>query len=304
MTHKDNIEAADDIIKVVRHVADWYLTEAEAQPLVDSNQGVLRHLERASNKKILDLEGFKSALSTYNAEVLSLAENGSIAKNLDQMHTVPPTLVDFILSQVYDRTVSPHADDLNKYRTGSDNVYGELKYAFVRKILVDHGKMTSDQVFVDLGSGVGNVVLQAALEIGCRSYGCEMVERSCEFAKAQEQEFRSRCQLWGIAPGEVTLERGDFRTNKQILDVLKEADVILVNNKAFTPSLNENLVAMFLDLKVGCKIISLKNFVHGNEKAAVNDAANNILEVEEHQYLGDWVSWTNSGDKYFLSTKK
>jgi H3 lysine-79-specific histone-lysine N-methyltransferase len=289
---------------VVKHVADTYLTEAEAQPFINNNNSFKRQMERASNEKIGDLSTFKSALNSYNEKLLSLVEKGSIAKNLGQIHHVPPDLVDFILTQVYDRTVAPKVEILNKYRAGGDNVYGELKYRFVRKILQEHAKLTSDQVFVDLGSGVGNVVLQAALEIGCKSYGCEMVDHSCDFAEGQEKEFRSRCQLWGIAPGRVHFERGDFRTNKKILDVLKNADCILVNNKAFTPALNKALVNMFLDLKPGCKIISLVSFVLGNEKNAINDIANSIMDVEEHNYYEDWVSWASSEGEYFVSTKK
>jgi [histone H3]-lysine79 N-trimethyltransferase len=247
---------------------------------------------------------FKDALARYNKKLLSLVENGTVAKNLDAIHAVPPALVNFILAQVYERTVSPNVDSLNKYQPGGDNVYGELNPPFVREILQVHGKLKSNQVFIDLGSGVGNVVLQAALEIGCRSYGCEMVENSCNFAEAQEKEFKSRCLLWGIAPGRVHIERGDFRTNRKILEVLKQADCILVNNKAFTPALNDALVSMFLDLKPGCKVVSLVSFILGNEKNAINAIANNIFEVEEMTYHEDWVSWSKASGRYFVSTKK
>lgn len=301
---KDRINAKEDILTVVKHVAETYLTHEEAHSFINHQTSFRRRMERASHENIRDIAAFKAALNHYNERLLALVKNGTIAKKLDKMHRPPPGLVDFILTQVYDRTVAPKAEILNKYQAGSDNVYGELKYPFVRHILHNVGRMKSNQVFVDLGSGVGNVVLQAALEIGCRSYGCEIVEHSCNFAEAQEKEFRSRCLLWGLAPGRVVLERGDFRTNTKILEVLKEADVILVNNKAFTPELNKALADIFLDLKSGCKIISLKNFVLGNEKHSINDVANSILDVEQYEYLRDWVSWAGSKGDYFVSTKK
>jgi [histone H3]-lysine79 N-trimethyltransferase len=300
---KDKIDAVKDILKVVNHVAETYLTDDEAQPFIGNQTSIKRQLERASNEKIADLATFKSALANYNEKILELVKSGSIAKNLDELHHLPLDLVTFILEQVYDRTVAPNVDILNKYQAGSDNVYGELLHPFVHRILVEHGNMTSDQVFIDLGSGVGNVVLQAALEIGCRSYGCEMVENSCNFAEAQEKEFKSRCLLWGVAPGRVNIERGDFRTNKRILDVLREADVVLVNNKAFTSGLNDALVNMFLDLKPGCKVVSLKSFVHDN-KTAVNDVANSIFEVEQYRYHEGWVSWAASEGDYYVATRK
>ncbi|KAK6843785.1 Nucleosomal histone H3-Lys79 methylase [Apiospora arundinis] len=301
---KDRIDAVADILKVVKHVAETYLTEDEAQPFIDNQTSFRRRMERASNENIHDLAAFKTALEDYNKKLISLVESGTIAKNIDRRHRVPPELVDFILTQVYDRTVAPKVELLNKYQAGSDNVYGELRYPFVRHILHEHCHMTSDQVYVDLGSGVGNTVLQAALEIGCRSYGCEIVPQSCDFADAQLEEFKSRCLLWGLAPGRAHLERADFRQNPKMSQVLKEADVILVNNKAFTPQLNKALTDMFLDLKTGCKIISLKNFVLGNEKNSTNDVANSILDVEGHRYQGDWVSWASSDGEYFVSTKR
>ncbi|TGJ78662.1 hypothetical protein E0Z10_g10106 [Xylaria hypoxylon] len=274
---KDKIDAVKDILAIIESVAETYLTDADSKAFIDHNMSFRRQMERAKTR--------------------------AVAKNLDRIHHLPSSLVSLILTQIYDRTVAPKVEMLTKYDAGSDNVYGELLHPFVTKILVEQTKMTSDQVFIDLGSGVGNVVLQAALEIGCRSYGCEMMENACNLAEAQEKEFRSRCLLWGVAPGRVHLERGDFRKSSRILEKLKEADVVLVNNKAFTSTLNDALINMFLDLKKGCKIISLKSFVHDN-KTAINDVATSILDVEYFRYHENWVSWTGSDGEYYISTKK
>ncbi|KAI1421692.1 histone methylation protein DOT1-domain-containing protein [Xylaria sp. FL1777] len=300
---KDKIDAVKDILAIIETVAETYLSDADSKAFIDHNMSFRRQMERAVSEKYRDVSAFRAALDSYNTKLLELVENGTVAKTLDQIHHLPSSLVSLILTQVYDRTVAPKVEMLTKYDAGSDNVYGELLHPFVTKILVEQTKMTSDQVFMDLGSGVGNVVLQAALEIGCRSYGCEMMENACNLAEAQEKEFRSRCMLWGIAPGRVHLERGDFRTNAKILEKLKEADVILVNNKAFTSTLNDALINMFLDLKKGCKIISLKSFVYDN-KTAINDVATSILDFEHFRYHENWVSWTGSDGEYYISTRK
>lgn len=302
---KDKIDAVEASIRIVRHVAETYLTDEEAEPFTNQNTGLIRRLEKASNRNIQDLAGFKSALHEYNETLLGLVEDGVIAKNLDNMHEIPRNLVAFILDQVYDRTVAPKVELLSKYENGTDYVYGELLHPFISKLLVEQTKMTSDQVFVDLGSGVGNVCLQAALEIGCESWGCEMMENACNLADAQVKEFTSRCILWGVRPGKVHLERGDFRKNAVIHDALKRADVVLVNNKAFTSQLNDDLVRMFLDLKPGCKIISLRSFVAEFKSSHnVNDVGSTILDVEECTYPEGYVSWTNAGGPYFISTRK
>ncbi|KAI0909226.1 histone methylation protein DOT1-domain-containing protein [Ustulina deusta] len=300
---KDKIDAVKDILAIIESVAETYLSDADSKAFIDHNMSFRRQMERAVSEKYRDVSAFRAALNSYNTKLLELVESGTIAKTLDRIHHLPSSLVSLILTQVYDRTVAPKVEMLTKYDAGSDNVYGELLHPFVTKILVEQTKMTSDQVFIDLGSGVGNVVLQAALEIGCRSYGCEIMENACNLAEAQEKEFRSRCMLWGVAPGRVHLERGDFRTNSKILEKLKEADVILVNNKAFTSTLNDALINMFLDLKKGCKIISLKSFVYDN-KTAINDVATSILDFEYFRYHENWVSWTGSDGEYYISTRK
>ncbi|GAB1320349.1 Nucleosomal histone H3-Lys79 methylase [Madurella fahalii] len=297
---KDKIDGAVDIMKVVKHVASTYLTDDEAQPFLDQNSGIYRRLEKSKNTN--DGKGFKAALAEYNEELLALQKKGILAKNLDGMRGVPRELVEFILDQVYDRTVAPKVELLAKYENGSDNVYGELLHPFISDIF-ERTKLTSDMVFVDLGSGVGNVTLQAALERGCESWGCEMMENACNLAEAQKKEFMARCRLWGIAPGKVYLERGDFRKSEKTLAALKRADVVLVNNQAFTSQLNDHLVNIFLDLKIGCKIVSLKTFVHDN-KIAENDVASSILEVEHLTYPGGYVSWTGAPGMFCISTRK
>lgn len=297
---KDKIDAVKDIEKVVQLVASTYLTDEEGKIFLDHQMGILRKLVKSKNRN--DGPGFKAALREYNDELLKLMRKGVIVRNLDKMHGIPRELVDFILDQVYDRTVAPRVELLAKYQNGSDNVYGELNHPFISDIL-ERTNLTSDKVFVDLGSGVGNVTLQAALEIGCESWGCEMMENACNLADAQYDEFLARCRLWGVKPGRVRLERGDFRKNGKILEVLKRADVVLVNNQAFTSQLNDNLVSMFLDLKIGCKIISLKTFVHDN-KNAENDVATSILDVEHLTYPEGYVSWTGASGTYCISTRR
>jgi H3 lysine-79-specific histone-lysine N-methyltransferase len=76
-----------------------------------------------------------------------------------------------------------------------------------------------------------------------------------------------------------------------------------VNNQAFTSQLNDHLVNMFLDLKIGCKIVSLKTFVHDN-KIAENDVASSILEVEHLTYPEGYVSWTGAPGMFCISTRK
>jgi len=307
---RDQIDPAEEIIDIAKIVTEVYLTPDQAEPFHEPNSGIIRQLEKAKNilkKDVKDpdkLDNFKSAVKTYNDSISGLIKEGAITKNLDARHHLPPRMIRCMLRQVYDRAVSPKVDLLKQYENGTDNVYGELLFDFISEALTKAG-LKSDQVFVDFGSGVGNVVLQAALEFGCESWGCEMMKNAADLAEAQGSEFKARCRLWGIQAGEVHLERGDFLENKAIHKAMERADVILVNNQAFTPDLNQSLVHKFLDLKDGCKIVSLRSFVPDGHKISQRNLDNpvNLLSVKKGEYYSNSVSWTDAGGSWFLSKK-
>lgn len=307
---KDKIDSIKEIYDIAKTVAQVYLTEEQQKPFLDQNTGIIRKIQRAMNllsRNRQDQElrdGFKTSVDAYNEALEGLIKDGVLAKNLDNKHHLPLEMVHIILRQIYDRAVSPEVDLLKAYENGTDNVYGELLDTFVSKILRET-KIKSDQVFVDLGSGVGNVVLQAALEIGCESWGCEMMKNAYTLADRQNQEFQARCRLWGVQPGLVRLEKDDFLENNPIKEAIKRADVILVNNQAFTTDLNEKLKLLFLDVKDGCKIVSLRPFIppgHLITEWNLYDPINNFRD-EEDSYYGSSVSWTDAGGKYYRTTK-
>lgn len=302
MFKKDSFDPVEEILGVIKDFTDFFLDDEKAKPFVDPDTGIIRRLERARN--LGSLEGFKSALVDYNSAVESLRNGEDIATILDKKHSVSESLVVRIMAQTYDRAVSPKVDLLRKYENGTNEIYGELKSNLVYSILAET-KLTSKQVFVDLGSGVANVVLQAALQVGCESWGCEIMENACSIAEAQKAEFEARCRLWGLQPGLTRLERGDFMVNEEIRAALQRADVVLVNNEVFTPELNVSLVNLFLDLKEGCKIVSLKSFVPENRKISNynNNDPSNILDVAKKAYSTKSVSWKDEGGNYYISTK-
>jgi len=299
----DDFKALEDIREVMETIINNYLPSMDANRMHNDSTGLIRRLkrvvERCAGNEYID------HIQEWNDKMLEFRENGTIARTIDHWNYIDLKLLERILTQTYSRTVSPRVHMLRHYENGTDNVYGELLPKFISLILKKDVKMKSDQIFVDLGSGVGNCVLQAALEVGCESWGCEMMENACDLAQLQEKEFNARCRLWGLSVGRIHLERGNFLENNSILKILHRADVILVNNQAFTPSLNENLTNLFLDLREGAKIVSLKSFVpHGHKISHKNlSAACNHLDVVEKTYYSSCVSWTDAPGTYYISTK-
>ena len=299
----DDFKPLVEIREVMEMTIAHYLPPAEAKKLGDDSHGLPRNLKRAA--KELDGKKFGTHVQTWNETLNRLRNDGTLQSRIKEWRTVDVGLCEFILTQTYARTVSLGVKDLRKYETGGNNVYGELLPRFVSEILTRDVKIKADQLFVDLGSGVGNVVLQAALEVGCESWGCEEVPSACKLADKQKTEFEARCRLWGLSAGAIHLEQGDFLTNSVIHKALQKADVVLVNNQAFTPDLNDKLTHLFLDLKDGAKVVSLKSFAPvGHQQHARNAGAiYNILDVLEKRYYDRSVSWTNASGTYYVATK-
>ena len=78
----------------------------------------------------------------------------------------------------------------------------------------------------------------------------------------------------------------------------------MVNNYAFAPELNARLLDMFLELKDGCQIVSLKSFVPLDHQITERNADSpmNLLTVKEKEYFSGCVSWTNAPGRYYVST--
>lgn len=250
-----------------------------------------------------DTDTFLEQLKAYNELVRTCRKNGTFKKLIQNMNSIPFALVEHILQQSYARTVALEVEGLKDYQAFSSEVYGELLPKFTTKIFKEAG-LTSDMVFMDLGSGTGNVVLHAALECGCESWGCEKMDKPAALAERQRREFIARCRMWGINHGSVHLEYDTFLENRNIADALKRADVLLVNNFAFEPDLNQKLLDIFLDLKEGAQIFSLKPFVPANHVITTRNAENpvNRLRMVEREYFSREVSWTDSGGKYYVHT--
>jgi len=286
--------------QTITQILTHYLPPTLSEPLLSPSDGIPFLLTRAFNHH--DLQAFLDTITFFNTTIRTHLPE--IKQHLDTLPSPPLALISHILSQIYARTVSPRVDLLRRYTAGSSNVYGELLPPFINQIFTDTALRPSD-VFLDLGSGVGNVALQAALQIGCASHGVEVMPHPCELAALQAAEFPARARAWGLAVGTCGLWQGDFRADARALQLLRAADVVLVNNQAFTPALNEALTSLFLELKEGTRVVSLKSFVPAGWKLGARTSGSVIamLEVKRKEFWSGCVSWKDDGGEYFVAMK-
>jgi H3 lysine-79-specific histone-lysine N-methyltransferase len=292
-----------EISNFIKAVCETYLPESISGPLLDDGSGIVRRLTRSIKKQ--SKETYLAVIEEYNDAITKYLADGTIAAYVKtNVPYLDLSLVKDILDQVYSRTVSPDVKLLREYENGTDNVYGEILAPFSERIFRLAG-LRKDHVFLDMGSGVGNVVLQAALATGCEAYGVEMMDNPALLAMRQQEEFEARCKRWSIVPGKVKLIHNSFLASDEIPEVMKRADVILINNQAFTPSLNDSILNLLLDAKDGCKIVSLKSFVPDGWKirARTSQDLRNMLKVKRMRYNSDWVSWKADSGDFFIATK-
>lgn len=298
----EDYKPMEDIIESIYMICKYYYPDDLSAQGLSEETGYKRRFNRAWLHE--SPEEFLEIVAEFNAQLEKLVADGTIEREIQATSSMPLEWVNRILEQIYARTVSPKVEKLRAYKNGSDNVYGELLPRFCSDIFKKSG-LSHEMTFVDLGSGVGNVVLQAALEIGCESWGIEMMDNPCDLAELQEKEFPERTRQWGLRAGKVRLLRGDFTKNTEISAVLKRADVVLVNNQAFTPQLNDNLLSMFLDLKNGCQVISLKPFVPDGHKMSTRNIGSpvNMFVQKKYEYFSGNVSWGAANGNWYIARK-
>lgn len=192
--------------------------------------------------------------------------NNSVDRILDNNptihHRIPKkpsiNLVQHIIHQAYNQSVID-PDKLNSYEPFSAEVYGETSFDFVRQ-MIEEIKVKDEDVFIDLGSGVGQVVLQvAALTNAKLCIGIEKADVPATYADGMSSAFKFWMNWYGKQFSEYHLMKGDF-FNEKYRDTINNGTFIFVNNYAFGPEVDHKLKLRFQELKDGARIVSSKPF--------------------------------------------
>ena len=146
---------------------------------------------------------------------------------------LPKKLLMRIVEENYQRSVGPNVPKLRQYQAFTSTVYGELMPSLIDEIAC-LTNLKEDSVFLDLGSGVGNVCVQASLQTGCSSFGVELMPTPAKVALDVQEQMGIRARMWGLRMGEVELEEGDMLKSSKLDSLMPKADVVLVDNKVFT----------------------------------------------------------------------
>lgn len=288
-----------EIGKLIEYTALIYLPDPYACKVKKIIIPILNEAFNTSNSLL-----FAETVEKYNDIIREVPRN-EVLKHLSTLKTIPRLFIHDLLHIVYTRSIHPSSHKLKKYEAFSNYVYGELLPNFLSEVYAQC-EMKKDQIFMDLGSGVGNCVVQAALEYGCKlSFGCEIMPNASELTEMQYQELTQRCKLYGLklCPVEFSL-RKSFVDNSRVTETIPQCDVILINNFLFDSGMNQEVEKLIQNAKPGCKIITLKNLRPcGYTINFFNlESILNRLNVKRYDLKEDSVSWTHSGGEYYIST--
>ena len=211
-------------------------SDTDREPCCARPTNLLRAFSRA--KRLRDGPAFVYVMSEINKlfrAIKTSAGGFNPLRNVPRSWAssgIPQKVINRIIEESYQRSIGPKVDKLKRYSAFSSEVYGELMPALTSDIL-QLTALRPGSLFLDLGSGVGNVVLQAALQSGCSAFGVELKESPALLAEEQHRQMRLRCRMWGVAMGDVELEMGNMITSARVDELMSKADVVLVNNFVF-----------------------------------------------------------------------
>ncbi|XP_068090069.1 histone-lysine N-methyltransferase, H3 lysine-79 specific isoform X2 [Hyperolius riggenbachi] len=285
-------DAAHEIIETIR----WVCEEIPDLKLAMENYVLIDYDTKS-------FESMQRLCEKYNRAIDSIHQLWKGTTHPMKLNTRPSTgLLRHILQQVYNHSVTD-PEKLNNYEPFSPEVYGETSFDLVAQ-MIDEIKMTEDDLFVDLGSGVGQVVLQVAAATGGKHhYGIEKADIPAKYAETMDKEFRKWMKWYGKKHSEYTLERGDF-LSEEWRERIANTSVIFVNNFAFGPEVDHQLKERFANMKEGGRIVSSKPFAPLNFRINSRNLSDigTIMRVVELSPLKGSVSWTGKPVSYYLHT--
>ncbi|KFV67785.1 Histone-lysine N-methyltransferase, H3 lysine-79 specific, partial [Dryobates pubescens] len=282
-------DAAHEIIETIR----WVCEEIPDLKLAMENYVLIDYDTKSCDK--------------YNRAIDSIHQLWKGTTQPLKLNTRPSTgLLRHILQQVYNHSVTD-PEKLNNYEPFSPEVYGETSFDLVAQ-MIDEIKMTEDDLFVDLGSGVGQVVLQVAAATNCKHhYGVEKADIPAKYAETMDREFRKWMKWYGKKHAEYTVSA--FSSDLSLPPAPPHSlpfscSVIFVNNFAFGPEVDHQLKERFANMKEGGRIVSSKPFAPLNFRINSRNLSDigTIMRVVELSPLKGSVSWTGKPVSYYLHT--
>ena len=209
----------------------------------------------------------------------------------------------------------------NKYFEGCNTKqksaqYGRLLPQATKTVFSEFLELQPSDIFVDLGHGLGNAVMQAAYTHGCASRGIEVVKSRFDVSLAFKK--RELSEMAGCFPMQLRhgqIEKAEHRhfltmSGKSVMKVLCNnfGDVFGTRSSSNPPYLNDYVAGLFASMKEGSKIATFDElrFQVGpldmvnkhRKKLKMETSSYASFYIMERKVLGfqnKYVSWSENG---------
>jgi hypothetical protein len=143
-------------------------------------------------------------------------------------------------------------NEVHKELTAPVVAFGELNTTYSECLghlvtaMLRVAQVTNEDLFVDIGSGMGTVVAQAALEYGCKTVGVgvEVVPTRADYGTAFLRELVGRIKAWNLSCGSIQLIQDDAAQSDTVANILEQATVVFLANTKFTSQCEIHCVAL------------------------------------------------------------
>ncbi|KAL7724478.1 hypothetical protein ACLKA6_013880 [Drosophila palustris] len=123
-----------------------------------------------------------------------------------------------------------------------------------------HVTVSKEDTFIDLVSGVGQVVLQMAGSFPLKTcIGIVKEYKTARYAERMDVIFRQYMGWFDKRYCEFKLIKGDFLVDEH-REKITSSTLVLVNNFAFGPTVDHQLMERFADLRDGARVVTPKSY--------------------------------------------
>eukprot|EP00092_Neocalanus_flemingeri_P060395 GFUD01072376.1.p1 GENE.GFUD01072376.1~~GFUD01072376.1.p1 ORF type:complete len:1825 (+),score=446.63 GFUD01072376.1:95-5569(+) len=295
---KGNCRGAEDEHDQAVEILDSIRWVCEDHPELKDMMGELLH---SYNKT--SWESMNKLVTTFNESITNLLADEKTRDTANARLNQRPTrkMLKHIIQQVYNTAIAD-PNDLNNYVAFTPEVYGETSFDLINQMIDLISPITSEMKFIDLGSGVGQVVLQVASLIDCKlCVGIEKASIPATRAVEMDRLFQKWMSWYGKKYSPYKLHQGDFLAPDH-RKTISESTIVFVNNFAFGPEVDHQLKERFADLKDGARIVSSKPFCPLNFRITERNLSDigTIMHVSVMDPLKGSVSWTDKPVSYYL----
>ncbi|KIK58651.1 hypothetical protein GYMLUDRAFT_60668 [Collybiopsis luxurians FD-317 M1] len=182
-------------------------------------------------------------------------------------------------------------------------MYGKFNPCFLQRIF-EEAELTSASYIVDMGSGVGDVVVQASLYAGCSAFGIELHPDLMKLAEGLLSHIQQLGQLSSIPIGGMEIIQRNMLTDATAKYHIEHADLIVCNNQCLDAQGKKSATVKNFDpCQEGCDYSISEDtfyFLSPKWRAWVAD----LFSTKKQVFQSGDVSWSNNGKDYYWQVKK